>query len=144
MNTKTLSHTRLAASCLALCLAGAGLSLPRVAWANAAAAAPATPATPATPSAPASATPTAPAPAAGAPAAATPLAQAEVRRVELATGRLQLRHGPIPKLDMPPMTMVFRVKSPELLQGLKEGDQIWFDAEKIDGLYVVTHIEKRP
>ncbi len=71
-------------------------------------------------------------------------AEAEVRRVEAATGRIQLRHGPIPSLDMPPMTMVFRVKNPALLEGLKEGDKIWFTAEKIDGAYTVTSVEKRP
>ena len=77
-------------------------------------------------------------------AAAAAKAEAEVRRVEPATGRLQLRHGPIANLDMPPMTMVFRVKSPALLEGLKEGDRILFTAEKIDGAYTVTSIEKRP
>jgi Cu/Ag efflux protein CusF len=140
MKTKTFAHARLAAACLAVCQLGAGLSLPRVAWAHAAAAALTTPWA----FAAGASGPVASAPGASAPTATTPLAQAEVRRVELATGRLQLRHGPIPKLDMPPMTMVFRVKSPDLLQGLKEGDLILFDAEKIDGVYMVTHIEKRP
>ena len=42
------------------------------------------------------------------------------------------------------MTMVFRVKSPALLDGLKEGDRILFTAEKIDGAYTVTSVEKRP
>ncbi len=74
----------------------------------------------------------------------TAKAEAEVRRVEAATGRVQLRHGPIANLDMPPMTMVFRVKSPALLEGLKEGDRILFTAEKIDGAYTVTSVEKRP
>lgn len=79
-----------------------------------------------------------------APSAEAPLAEAEVRRVDAVNGRLQLRHGPIPSLDMPPMTMVFRVKSAALLEGLKEGDQILFSAEKVNGAYVVTRIEKRP
>jgi Cu/Ag efflux protein CusF len=42
------------------------------------------------------------------------------------------------------MTMVFRVKSPTLLEGLKEGDRILFTAEKIDGAYTITSVEKRP
>ncbi len=131
MNTNTLAHKRPNPAVLSLCMAFAGLGLPSAAWASAAATAP-TPQTQQTAPTPSTATATA------------PLAQAEVRRVELDTGRLQLRHGPIPKLDMPPMTMVFRVKSPDLLQGLRQGDQILFSAEKIDGAYVVTHIEKRP
>lgn len=77
-------------------------------------------------------------------AAASSKAEGEVRRVEVATGRVQLRHGPIAHLDMPPMTMVFRVKSPTLLEGLKEGDRILFTAEKIDGAYTITSVEKRP
>jgi Cu/Ag efflux protein CusF len=90
----------------------------------------------------ASATPAA-APSGAGPQAASK-AEAEVRRVEVSTGRIQLRHGPIANLDMPPMTMVFRVKSPALLDGLKEGDRILFTAEKIDGAYTVTSVEKRP
>ncbi len=80
----------------------------------------------------------------GAATQATAKAEAEVRRVEVSTGRIQLRHGPIANLAMPPMTMVFRVKSPALLDGLKEGDRILFTAEKIDGAYTVTSVEKRP
>lgn len=75
---------------------------------------------------------------------ATAKAEAEVRRVEPSTGRIQLRHGYIANLDMPPMTMVFRVKNAALLDGLKEGDKILFTAEKIDGAYTVTSLEKRP
>ncbi|MBM3389251.1 MAG: copper-binding protein [Betaproteobacteria bacterium] len=128
MTTRTLANTVFTPALLVLNTACLSLSLQSPAWASAAAAAPVAP--------------TAPAP--GATPATAPLAQAEVRRVEPATGRLQLRHGPIPNLDMPPMTMVFRVRSPDLLVGLREGDQILFSAEKIDGAYVVTHIEKRP
>lgn len=80
----------------------------------------------------------------GTAAAPAAKAEAEVRRVEAATGRIQLRHGHIANLDMPPMTMVFRVKAPGLLEGLKEGDKILFTAEKIDGNYTITSIEKRP
>lgn len=73
--------------------------------------------------------------------APTAKAEAEVRRVEVATGRVQLKHGPIPNLDMPPMTMVFRVGNPAWLQQLKEGDRILFTAEKINGAYTVTSLE---
>lgn len=80
----------------------------------------------------------------GAAPQATAKAEAEVRRVDATNGRIQLRHGPIANLDMPPMTMVFRVQGPALLDGLKEGDRILFTAEKIDGAYTVTSVEKRP
>jgi Cu/Ag efflux protein CusF len=69
------------------------------------------------------------------------LADGEVRRVDREQQRVTLRHGPIPSLDMPPMTMVFRVGDPALLDGLNAGDKVRFDAEKIGSHYTVTRIE---
>lgn len=74
--------------------------------------------------------------------AAPALADGEVRRVDRAQGRVTLRHGPIESLNMPPMTMVFRVQDPAWLEGLKPGDNIRFQAERIDGAYTVTRLEK--
>lgn len=76
-------------------------------------------------------------------AAASP-AEGEVRRVDLAQGRLTLRHGPIESLDMPPMTMVFRVQDLGLLEGLKPGDRVRFEARRLDGVYTVVWLEKQP
>jgi len=44
-------------------------------------------------------------------------------------------------LDMPPMTMVFQVKDPAMLDSVQAGDKVRFDAEKVGGAYVVTRIE---
>jgi len=74
-------------------------------------------------------------------AAASP-AEGEVRRVDRAQGRLTLRHGPIESLNMPPMTMVFRVQDPGLLEGLQPGDRVRFEAQRIDGAYTVIRLEK--
>lgn len=82
-----------------------------------------------------------PAASASAAVTATPLSDGEVRRVDLAQGKLTLRHGPLANLDMPAMTMVFTVSSPKLLDGLKQGDKVRFTADKKDGVYVVTAIE---
>jgi Cu/Ag efflux protein CusF len=73
--------------------------------------------------------------------AAAPLAEGEVRRIDKEANKLTIRHGPLANLDMPPMTMVFQVKDPALLQGLKPGDKIRFQADKVGGAYTVTHIE---
>ena len=67
-----------------------------------------------------------------------------MRRIDAAAGRITLRHGPIPNLDMPGMTMPFQVKDAALLQGLKEGSRIRFAAEKINGQYTVTVIQPAP
>lgn len=42
---------------------------------------------------------------------------------------------------MPPMTMVFQVKDPEMLEQVKPGDKIRFDAEKVGGAFTVMKIE---
>lgn len=70
-----------------------------------------------------------------------PLVDAEVRKVDTSAGKITLKHGEIPNLDMPPMTMVFQIKSPATLPPLKAGDQVRFRAEKINGAYVASDIE---
>lgn len=72
---------------------------------------------------------------------AAPQSDGEVRKIDKAQGKLTLRHGPLQNLDMPPMTMVFRVADPKLLESVKEGDKIKFTAEKINGAYTVTAIQ---
>jgi Cu(I)/Ag(I) efflux system periplasmic protein CusF len=68
----------------------------------------------------------------------------EVRKIDKAQSKITLKHGEIKNLEMPPMTMVFRVKEPKLLEALTVGDKVKFAAEKIDGNYVVTQITKTP
>lgn len=79
-------------------------------------------------------------PAPGATAAAEPPNDAEVRKVDKAQGKLTLKHGPIKSLDMPGMTMVFRVSDPKLLDNLNQGDKVRFAAENINGAVTVTAI----
>jgi Cu/Ag efflux protein CusF len=69
------------------------------------------------------------------------LADGEVRKVDKEAQKLTITHGPIPSMDMPPMTMVYRVKDPAMLGQVQQGDKIKFDAEKVGGQYVVTRIE---
>ena len=71
----------------------------------------------------------------------TPLADGEVLKVDKGAGKLTLRHGPIPSLDMPKMTMVFRVRDPAMLDQVKPGDRVRFAADKIGGQYTVIGIE---
>lgn len=74
-------------------------------------------------------------------AAATPMSEGEVRKVDKSAGKVTIRHGPLRNLDMPAMTMVFRVKDLAMLDQLKEGDKIKFSADKVDGTFTVTEIE---
>ena len=80
----------------------------------------------------------------GALAQALPLAQGEVRRVDKAGGKISLKHGEIKNLDMPPMSMVFDVKDPALLNKVKVGDKIVFTADQINGAYTVMSIDLPP
>ncbi len=74
--------------------------------------------------------------------AAEALAEGEVRRVDKDAKKITLRHGPIAKLDMPAHTMVFQVRDPAMLEQVKPGDKVRFDAEKVGGAFLLTRIEK--
>ncbi len=85
---------------------------------------------------------------AGQPAAATAtpaatLTEGEVRKIDKALGKITLKHGEIKNLDMPGMTMVFRVSDATLLDRVQEGDKVGFSADKIGGQFTVTGIEKK-
>jgi Cu/Ag efflux protein CusF len=67
-----------------------------------------------------------------------------VRRLDPSAGKITLRHGEIAELDMPPMTMVFQVRDPSMLQGLQVGMNVRFRAQKHQGAYVVTEIKPAP
>jgi Cu/Ag efflux protein CusF len=75
-------------------------------------------------------------------ASALPTVEAEVRRIDLAAGKVSLKHGDIPNLDMPGMTMVFKVKDPAWLGPLKVGDHVRFTADEQQGAYVVMSLER--
>jgi Cu/Ag efflux protein CusF len=76
--------------------------------------------------------------------AQTPGAAGEVTKIDRAQARITLRHGEISNLDMPPMTMVFRVADSRLLDGVAVGDRVHFAAAKINGAYTVTALVKTP
>jgi Cu/Ag efflux protein CusF len=69
------------------------------------------------------------------------LTEGEIRKVDRDAKKITIRHAPMPKLDMPAMTMVFQVKDPALLDKVKPGDKVRFEAEKLGGAFTVTRIE---
>jgi Cu/Ag efflux protein CusF len=68
----------------------------------------------------------------------------EIKKIDKAQGKITLKHGEIKNLDMPPMTMVFRIKDAKQLDGLAVGDKVKFSAEQEDGKIVVTQVAKAP
>lgn len=77
-------------------------------------------------------------------AADTELSEGEIRKVNTATGKLTIQHGPLKNLNMPGMTMVFQVRDPALLAQVKVGDKVRFRAEADMGSYVVTTLQSAP
>lgn len=68
--------------------------------------------------------------------------QGEVRKVDRKAGKVTIKHGRLAKVDMDPMTMVSQAKDPAMLEQLKPGDKIRFDAEMgRGGVFTVTRIE---
>ena len=76
--------------------------------------------------------------------AQTPAVDGEVTKIDSAQSKITLRHGEIRNLDMPPMTMVFRVADAKLLDGLTVGDRVRFTADRVSGTYTVTTLVKAP
>lgn len=66
-----------------------------------------------------------------------------ITKVDTSAGKITIKHGPIKKFDMDDgMTMVFRAQDPAMLKAVKAGDKIKFDAENVNGQFVVTRIQK--
>ncbi|NYE24751.1 copper-binding protein [Pigmentiphaga litoralis] len=66
----------------------------------------------------------------------------EVRRIDAAAGKITIKHGAISNLDLPAMTLVFHVADPAMLQNVKPGDKVRFAADKINGQYTITALER--
>jgi len=71
---------------------------------------------------------------------AMPLVNGEVRKLDPATGLIVLRHGDIPNLAMPAMTMGFEIVDKKMLDGFKVGDKVRFQAEMVKGKATVTEL----
>jgi Cu(I)/Ag(I) efflux system periplasmic protein CusF len=70
------------------------------------------------------------------------MVKGEVVKVDKAAGKVTLKHGPIKKFDMDSMTMVFRVADPAMLDKMKAGDKIEFEADRVNGAITLTKIGK--
>lgn len=80
-------------------------------------------------------------PTADAKAPAQPQSEGEVKKVDKDAGKITVKHGPLINLDMPPMTMVFKVKDPAMLEQVKAGDKVKFTVEKINGAFTIIALQ---
>jgi Cu(I)/Ag(I) efflux system periplasmic protein CusF len=74
----------------------------------------------------------------------TDMSSGEIRKVDKSSSKITIKHGELKNLDMPPMTMVFQVRDPALLEKAKKGDKVRFVAEEKDGTLIVTALEAVP
>ena len=70
------------------------------------------------------------------------LSAGEVKSIDKSAGKITLKHGPLANLDMPAMTMVFRVRDPAMLEQVKAGDKVRFEAENAAAGITVTKMQK--
>ena len=69
------------------------------------------------------------------------LTDAVVQKIDAAKGLIVLKHGDIPNLAMPAMTMGFDVADKRMLDTAKPGDKVRFHVEVVKGKPTVTHLE---
>jgi len=73
--------------------------------------------------------------------AASGMSQGVIRKVDKASKKITIKHGPLANLNMPSMTMMFKVKDPAMLEQVKPGDKVNFVAKRIKGVLTITKIE---
>ncbi len=78
------------------------------------------------------------------PPANYPLVKGLIRKIDLASQRLTVKHGDIPNLQMPGMTMSFAVSDAQWLQSLSVGDSILFVVDEVDSDYTILWLQKTP
>jgi Cu/Ag efflux protein CusF len=71
-------------------------------------------------------------------------ADGEVTKIDRPGARISIKHGGLKALDMPPMTLAFKVADPKMLDAVTVGDKVRFSAEKLSGSYTLTTIQKLP
>ena len=79
----------------------------------------------------------------GATLAQSELTDGQVTKIDVSANKITIRHGPMKKFDMEDgMTMVYRVQDPAMLKAVNAGDKVKFDAERVNGQFTVTTIQK--
>jgi len=58
------------------------------------------------------------------------------------SGKITIKHEPIPNLDMPGMTMVFRTQEGTDISEYRKGDKVTFTVVEKDGKMMIVSIAK--
>lgn len=70
------------------------------------------------------------------------LTDAEVKKVDAATGKLTLKHGALENVGMPPMTMAFKAKDAAMLEQVHAGDKVKVRIENVNGTLTIVKLVK--
>lgn len=71
------------------------------------------------------------------------LTDAEVKKVDAATGMVTLKHGALENVGMPPMTMAFKAKDASMVKQVHEGDKVKVRVENVNGTLTIVKLEKQ-
>ncbi|RQS71515.1 RND transporter MFP subunit [Burkholderia sp. Bp8963] len=71
------------------------------------------------------------------------LTDAEVKKVDAATGMVTLKHGALENVGMPPMTMAFKAKDAAMVKQIHEGDKVKVRVESVNGTLTVVKLVKQ-
>lgn len=64
-----------------------------------------------------------------------------VKKVDPGTGKVTIIHEELVDLDMPAMTMVFRLADPAMMDRLTEGNEVEFVADRVNGKLTVVELK---
>lgn len=67
--------------------------------------------------------------------------KATVKKVDVKAKKVTLIHEELKSLEMPAMTMVFRVQDDAILEKLKEGANVEIVAQRVNGKLTVTEVK---
>ncbi len=74
-----------------------------------------------------------------------PVVQGQVTKIDLASGKITIKHGAIPALgmDQSDQTDDFQAGDPIMLNAVRPGDRLTFTADRVHGQLMITTIVPR-
>ena len=73
--------------------------------------------------------------------AAATFTKGTVKKIDIEAGKVTIIHEELVDLGMPAMTMVFRVASDDMFDGLSEGQDVEFVADRVEGKLTVVEVK---
>ena len=69
------------------------------------------------------------------------MSEGTIKKIDAKAGKVTIKHGPLDNLSMPPMTMIFTVSDPAMLESFSAGDEIEFHAVDEGGKFIVKDMQ---